>query len=306
MCKYCNTVNTVHPDITPWPNIIRAEGQRPALQVQPLNNKGDIRSPLNLPAYDSVLCRTSIMADVHHCKPPDRGKIRWRCSTMLHRNSCKRVHSPLLASLRASMPLCLFDPTMLNLFGRPVLGCSSPTHLNMFRHSLIITFWLLFSIFCVSPVHSLPTDAQTLGALPDFRVLVTYETFGKLFVKIDTISVDYIVPITEIESAIDFLSLKVATMKYATDLEKLKPLTLKSGDLTYTVFQTPLPLHLASTVCANFRLSPMSITDVPRHFKVPFSVFSLIYQFEILIVNGRLTCLSPNQILPEQQCLDTL
>ncbi len=137
-------------------------------------------------------------------------------------------------------------------------------------------------------------------------VLITYENTGKLYVIVDTLSVDYVVPIIEIETTIDFLSLKVATMKYATDLEKLKPLTLKSGDFTYTVFQTPLPLHLSSTVCSNFGLPPMSITDLPEYFRVPFSVVSLIFHFEILLSDGRLTCLTPTKVIQEPFCLDTL
>jgi hypothetical protein len=47
--------------------------------------------------------------------------------------------------------------------------------------------------------------------------------------KLDTLSVDYVVPISEIEETIDFLSLKVATMKYASSLEKLRPMTLMSA-----------------------------------------------------------------------------
>jgi len=83
------------------------------------------------------------------------------------------------------------------------------------------------------------------------RISTVYPV-GKLYLTMDTVSIDYVVPLAEIEETIDFLSLKVSTMKYATNLEKLRPLTLKAGPLTYTLFETPLPLHMASTVCTNF------------------------------------------------------
>ncbi len=66
---------------------------------------------------------------------------------------------------------------------------------------------------------------------PYLNSLATSETIGKLYLKLDTLSVDYVVPISEIEETIDFLSLKVATMKYASSLEKLRPMTLMSGGI---------------------------------------------------------------------------
>lgn len=149
------------------------------------------------------------------------------------------------------------------------------------------------------------SDSYTPG-YPYLHTLASAETVGKIFVAKDTLSIDYEVPISQIEETIDLLSLKVSSMQYSSDLEKLQPLTLKSGDFTYTVFQAALPLHMASTVCNNFKLSPMSIKDIPRNFKVPFSVFSIVYHLEILSSNSRLTCLYPTKVVPEQECLDDI
>jgi hypothetical protein len=88
-------------------------------------------------------------------------------------------------------------------------------------------------------------DSGILSA-PMTRV-VSAEANGRLFLTLDTISLDYMVPIAEMDNSIDYLTLKVSTMQYATDLENLKPVTLSSGNIDYTYFQTPLPLHLART-----------------------------------------------------------
>ena len=75
---------------------------------------------------------------------------------------------------------------------------------------------------------------------PNMDAIASAEIVGKLFIATDTLSIDYEVPISEIEETIDFLSLKVSSMQYASDLEKLRPITLKSGDFTYTVLQACL------------------------------------------------------------------
>jgi hypothetical protein len=93
--------------------------------------------------------------------------------------------------------------------------------------------------------------------VPRLNSIATADYVGKLFLKLSTLSIDYVVPIAEIEETIDFLSFKVTTMKYATDLEKLRPISLISGDLTFTVFQSPLSLHMASAVCSNLNLKPL-------------------------------------------------
>ena len=53
---------------------------------------------------------------------------------------------------------------------------------------------------------------------PYVNAMANVNTTGKLFIKLDTLSIDYVVPISEIEEPIDFLSLKVSTMRYASNL----------------------------------------------------------------------------------------
>ncbi len=158
------------------------------------------------------------------------------------------------------------------------------------------------SILLLATYGSFMTVAADSGILsaPMTRV-VSAEANGRLFLTLDTISLDYMVPIAEMDNSIDYLTLKVSTMQYATDLENLKPVTLSSGNIDYTYFQTPLPLHLARTVCENYRLSPLSITDISRYFHIPYP---LLFHFEIMISNDRLTCLTPTMVIPEHQCLD--
>ena len=161
-------------------------------------------------------------------------------------------------------------------------------------HPLNITKMIVLAMF-----YMLASSHQKVGIMQ----LMSAEPKGKMFLALDTVSLDYSVPISEIEDTVDFLTLKVATMKYATNLENLKPITLSSGNIDYTYFQTPLPLHMARTVCENYRLSPLSITDISRYFHIPYP---LLFHFQILTTGNRITCLTPSMVISEQQCLDDL
>jgi hypothetical protein len=72
------------------------------------------------------------------------------------------------------------------------------------------------------------------------------------------------------------------------------------------MFQVPMSLHMASSVCKNFMLTPLTITDLSPYFKAPFPGFSLILNFEIVTRNERLTCILKGVIIPEQRCLDEI
>jgi hypothetical protein len=110
---------------------------------------------------------------------------------------------------------------------------------------------LLVILACVSTAGAVRSEPDIANPnYPYLNSLATSETIGKLYLKLDTLSVDYVVPISEIEETIDFLSLKVATMKYASSLEKLRPMTLMSGGIIYTMFQVPMSLHMASSICS--------------------------------------------------------
>jgi hypothetical protein len=159
----------------------------------------------------------------------------------------------------------------------------------------------VLSCFCFAEaVRSEPDIASP--SYPYLSSLATTEKFGKLYLKLDALSIDYVVPISEIEETIDFLSLKVATMRYASSLEKLKPITLMSGGSIHTLFQVPMSLHIASSVCKNFMLTPLTITELSPHFKAPYAGFSLILNFEIVTKNNRLTCILKAVVIPEQRC----
>jgi hypothetical protein len=74
---------------------------------------------------------------------------------------------------------------------------------------------------------------------------VSAQRQGRLFVVLDKLSIDYVVPLAEIEDTIDLLSLKVDTLQHATSLENLKPIRMSTGHLSCTYFRVPLPLHVA-------------------------------------------------------------
>jgi hypothetical protein len=63
---------------------------------------------------------------------------------------------------------------------------------------------------------------------------------------------------------------------------------------------------MASSICKNFMLSPLSISDINPSFKAPFAGFSLILNFEIITKNNRLTCIIKAVVIPEKRCLDEI
>ena len=132
---------------------------------------------------------------------------------------------------------------------------------------------------------------------------VSAQRQGRLFVVLDKLSIDYVVPLAEIEDTIDLLSLKVDTLQHATSLENLKPIRMSTGHLSCTYFRVPLPLHIAKTVCDNYGLKPLTITDITRHFYMPYP---LLFHLEIISSAGRLNCITPSKALSEQECLDDL
>lgn len=132
---------------------------------------------------------------------------------------------------------------------------------------------------------------------------VSAQRQGKLFVVLDQLSIDYVVPLAEIEDTIDLLSLKVNTLQHATGLENLKPIKMSTGHISCTYFRVPLSLHVAKTVCENYGLRPLTITDITKHFYMPYP---LLFHLEILSSAGRLNCITPTKALSEQECLDDL
>jgi hypothetical protein len=248
-----------------------------------------------------VVCQPSEM--VNHffpappsppAKPPDRDKLNadWLGSSSfgdrptIQPRLCARNHIQPRPSTRSKKPH----------------GLSRPCCLIM-----TLTVNLFFILACVSTAGAIRSEPDIANPnYPYLNSLATSETIGKLYLKLDTLSIDYVVPISEIEETIDFLSLKVATMKYASSLEKLRPITLMSGGIIYTMFQVPMSLHMASSICKNFMLTPLTITDLSPYFKAPFPGFSLILNFEIVTRNDRLTCILKGVIIPEQRCLDEI
>jgi len=168
------------------------------------------------------------------------------------------------------------------------------------NHCLVKLLVLQTILLTTKAVDRDVTISDMVTSLADTAVA---EPKGRLYVSLDTVSLDYTIPMAEIEETIDFLTLKVATMQYATNLENLKPVTLTSGNLVFTYFQTPLPLHMAKTVCENYQLNPLSITDVNRFFHIPYP---LLFHFQVTASNNGLTCLTSNKIVPEQECLDDI
>ena len=169
-------------------------------------------------------------------------------------------------------------------------------------------FWPLFTTTLLPLLLTrTAATATAVGNLGQGSVLLNQTVYaqrqGKLFVVLDKLSIDYVVPLAEIEDTIDLLSLKVNTLQHATSLENLKPIRMSTGHISCTYFRVPLPLHVAKTVCNNYGLRPLTITDITRHFYMPYP---LLFHLEIISSAGRLNCITPTKALSEQECLDDL
>ncbi len=163
-----------------------------------------------------VVCQASEM--VNHffpappappAKPPDRDKLitNWLDSLSLEKEPampsrlCARNHILPRPSTRYNKPYGLTRPSGL---------------------VLTLAVNLLTILTCASTAGAVRSEPDIANPkYPYLNSLATSETIGRHYLKLDTLSVDYVVTISEIVETIDFLSLKVSTMKYASSLDKL-------------------------------------------------------------------------------------
>ena len=122
----------------------------------------------------------------------------------------------------------------------------------------------------------------------------------KVYITYDTLKIDHPLSLVQVEATIDALSTKLASLRYATTLENLQPLTVVSQEVVLTLFQTVLPLSTSLQACKTLQLEPLSLSNLP--FAVKTSIPILLHD-EISVGTDTVLCISLKYTLREDDCL---
>ena len=145
---------------------------------------------------------------------------------------------------------------------------------------------------------------MTEPMLSDVVTLVTkVSPVKKVFIAYDTLRIDHPLSLTQVEATIDALSTKLASLRYATTIENLQPLTVVSQKVVLTLFQTILPLSTSLQACKNLELEPLSLSNLPIALKTSIPI---LLHYEISVGTDTVLCISHKYTLREENCLDDI
>jgi hypothetical protein len=106
--------------------------------------------------------------------------------------------------------------------------------------------------------------------------------------------------LVQIESTIDALSTKLASLQYATTLENLQPLTVISQEVALTLFQTILPLSTSLQACKSLDLEPLTLSNLPLALKTKIPI---LLHYDISVGTDTVLCISQTYSLKEEECM---
>ena len=154
---------------------------------------------------------------------------------------------------------------------------------------------------------AIPAESASLKGSPvDPRYkeaieLVTKVTpLRQMFVQFDSISFDHPLNLAQVEATIDALSTKLASLRYASTIENLQPLTVVSDSVVLTVFQTVLPLSTSLQACKNLDLEPLALDNLPVALRTSLPI---LLHYEISVGTNSVICISQSYTLREDECL---
>ena len=122
----------------------------------------------------------------------------------------------------------------------------------------------------------------------------------KVYIVYDTLRIDHPLALQQVEATIDALSTKLASLRYATTLENLQPLTVVSKEVVLTLFQTVLPLSTSLQACKTLQLEPLTLSNLPLALKTSIPI---LLHDEISIGTDTVLCISLKYTLREDDCL---
>jgi len=166
-------------------------------------------------------------------------------------------------------------------------------------------YWLIWTSLLLTPTQE--SSAMYGSMEPVYADLATLITkvspIKKVYISYDTLRIDHPLALVQVESTIDALSTKLASLRYATTLENLQPLTVVSQEVVLTLFQTVLPLATSLQACKTLQLEPLTLFNLPIALKTSIPI---LLHDEISIGTDSVLCISPKYTLREDDCLSSI
>ena len=165
--------------------------------------------------------------------------------------------------------------------------------------------WLIWTCLQMTPTQESSAMFRSMEpAYADVATLVTkVSPIKKVYISYDTLRIDHPLALAQVESTIDALSTKLASLRYATTLENLQPLTVVSQEVVLTLFQTVLPLATSLQACKTLQLEPLTLSNLPIALKTSIPI---LLHDEISIGTDSVLCISPKYTLREDDCLSNI
>jgi hypothetical protein len=168
-----------------------------------------------------------------------------------------------------------------------------------------LAHWLIWGCFL--------TTTQTGPASQLEKTDPTYTEVANLVTKVspikrayiiyDTLRIDHPLALAQTEATIDALATKLSSLRYATTLENLQPLTVVSQEVVLTLFQTVLPLSTSLQACKTLQLEPLTLANLPIALKTSLPI---LLHDEISIGTDSVLCISVESTLREELCLSNI
>ncbi len=172
----------------------------------------------------------------------------------------------------------------------------------MLEHFVHLLIWTSLQMTYMSETAALHGHFDPMYS--DVANLVTkVSPIKKAYIFYDTLRIDHPLALVQVEATIDALSTKLSSLRYATTLENLQPLTVVSQEVVLTLFQTILPLATSLQACKTLELEPLMLSNLPLALKTSIPV---LLHDEISIGTNSVLCISPKYTLREEDCLSSI
>ena len=168
-----------------------------------------------------------------------------------------------------------------------------------------LAHWLIWGCFLTTtqtgPVSQLEKTDPTYTEVANLVTKVS--PIKRAYIIYDTLRIDHPLALAQTEATIDALATKLSSLRYATTLENLQPLTVVSQEVVLTLFQTVLPLSTSLQACKTLQLEPLTLANLPIALKTSLPI---LLHDEISIGTDSVLCISVESTLREEECLSNI
>jgi hypothetical protein len=165
-----------------------------------------------------------------------------------------------------------------------------------------LAHWLIWGCLLTTsqtgPVSQLEKTDPTYTEVANLVTKVS--PIKRAYIIYDTLRIDHPLALAQTEATIDALATKLSSLRYATTLENLQPLTVVSQEVVLTLFQTVLPLSTSLQACKTLQLEPLTLANLPIALKTSLPI---LLHDEISIGTDSVLCISVESTLREELCL---